>query len=196
MKELLLKGSQKIMLSAPHCVDHYRNGKIKIKEINTDEIVKELNKRIDIPGIYKLESNGEDANWDLDSPYKEACKEYIINNEIKFLIDIHGMDNRRREDICIGTAKGKNIKNYKIVEEVKEIFEEFGYKNVTIDRPFSANNIRCVSRYINKECNIDTLQIEINNKYKFPKSEEYDLEKLIDCFDNIIKTITSSFDNL
>ena len=46
MNEELLKGSKKIMFSAPHSVPHFRNGKVKVREINTDFIVKELNKRL------------------------------------------------------------------------------------------------------------------------------------------------------
>ena len=56
MKEKILKGSENIMFSAPHCVNHYRKGKIKSKEVNTDTIVIELNKRKDVPVIYKTRS--------------------------------------------------------------------------------------------------------------------------------------------
>lgn len=196
MNEILLKGSQKIMFSAPHSVDHFRNGRIKLREINTDTIVKELNARKDVPCIYKTYSGNEDANWDIDSPYKKICKEYVTQNNIRFFIDIHGMDHLREEDICIGTANGKNLENYEVtITTLKEIFLKYGYKRVTIDKPFSADNLRCVSRYISKECGIDALQIEINNKYRFPKSNEYDLENLICCFEEIIQILDTSFDN-
>ena len=197
MKEKILKGSKNIMFSAPHCVNHYRKGKIKSKEVNTDTIVIELNKRKDVPVIYKTDSLNEDANWNLKSQYKELCKNYILENKVKFLIDIHGMDYRREEDICVGTANGKNLSDYdKTSKLLKDIFLKYGYKKVTIDTPFSADNKRCVSRYISKECGIDTVQIEINNKYRFPEAKEYNLENLITCFEEIIQMLDTSFDNL
>lgn len=197
MKEKILKGSQKIMFSAPHCVNHFRNGKTKAKEVNTDTIVVELNKRKDVPAIYKIDSLNEDANWDLNSSYKEACKKYVLENNVKFFIDVHGMDYRRKEDICIGTANGKNLKNYASTTNIlKDVFLKYGYKIVTIDTPFSADNPRCISRFISKECNIDAVQIEINNRYRFPEAKEYNLENLILCFEEIIQMINTSFDNL
>ena len=187
MNEELLKGSKKIMFSAPHSAPHFRNGKVKVREINTDFIVKELNKRKDVPVIYKIKSENEDANWDKKSTYKQICKDYVLQNDIHFFIDIHGMDYNRKEDICIGTANGKNLKDYdEIITKLKSVFNEFGYTNIGIDRPFSADNIRCVSTYISQECSIDAVQIEINNKYRFSECDEYDLENLIKCFEKIV----------
>lgn len=182
------KGKIKIMLSAPHCVDHYRNGRIKKKEINTDTLIKKIKEKIDVNIIYKTESIHEDANYDKKSIYREELEKYINKNNIKLLLDIHGMDFDREEDICIGTAYGKNIHGRKdIIENIVNIFRDFGYKNITIDKPFSANNPNCVSTYISSNCKIPALQIEINNKYRYDKSEWYNLDKLVDCFIKIIK---------
>lgn len=76
-----------------------------------------------------------------------------------------------------------------ILELIENTFKINGYENTTIDKPFSANNPNCVSTYISKHCNIPAFQIEINNKYRYPLSKEYDLEGLVDTFVNIIKLL-------
>ena len=183
----LLEGNANIMFSAPHCVDHFREGKKKVKETNTGTIVKELNKIKNVPAIYKTKSEFEDANWDKESKYKEECKEYILKNNVKYFIDIHGMNYEREEDICIGTAYGRNILNREdILAIIVEQFKEYGYKNVSIDIPFNALNKNCVSSYVSRECKIPAFQIEINNKYRFPLCKEYNLENIIKCFESII----------
>ena len=85
----------------------------------------------------------------------------------------------------------KNLNNRRdILEYAVKVFKDAGYSNVTIDEPFSADNINCVSTYISKNCSIASLQIEINNKYRYEKSIEFDLEKLSNCFVELIKKIT------
>lgn len=190
MGEIIEEGKLKIMFSAPHCVNHFRNGKIKAREINTDTLVKEIHTFKDVSIIYKTESSQEDANWDEKCEYKTKCKEYIINNDIKVFLDIHGMNYTREEEICIGTAYGNNIFGRTDIQKILvDTFKEYGYKNVTIDEPFNAKNPNCMSAYISKECNIPTFQIEINNKYRYDLCEEYNLDNLVQCFSKIIDRI-------
>jgi hypothetical protein len=181
------KGNKKIMLSAPHCVDHYRNGKIKKREINTDTLIKKIKEKSDINIIYKTESLNEDANYDDISEYRNKAKEFVNQNNICLFLDIHGMDYDRKQDICIGTAYGKNVHNRKdIIYNMIKIFNKYGYKNVTIDMPFSASNDNCVSTYISNNCNIPSFQIEINNKYRFEESDFFDMDKLVEAFVELI----------
>ncbi len=185
------KGDIKIMLSAPHSVNHFRNGKVKSREINTDTLLKMIKERLDINIIYKTNSENEDANYDEVSKYRDTLVEYIRDENIKLLLDIHGMRCSRKEDICIGTAHGKNTKGREdIVEEMVRVFNKYGYKNVSIDEPFSAKNPNCVSTNISYRCDIPAFQIEINNKYRYPESEEYNLESLTEAFVSIIKSIS------
>lgn len=187
MGEVIEEGNLKIMFSAPHSADHLRKGKIKPKEINTDTLVKELYTLKDVNIIYKTESLTEDANWDKECIYKTKCKEVVQNKNINIFLDIHGMDYKREEDICIGTANGRNILGRIDLQSILvDTFQEYGYRKVTIDKPFNAKNSNCMSSYISRECNIPAFQIEINNKYRYEPCEECNLKKLIECFSKII----------
>lgn len=191
--EELEKGDLAVLFSAPHCVDHLRDGKIKAHEINTDILIKKIKEKIDVSIIYKTESLNEDANLDENSNYKTKVLNFIKENHVKIFIDIHGMNYNREEDICIGTAFGKNLNGREdILNIMITKFKEAGYINTTVDVPFSASNKNCMSTFVAQRCKIPSFQIEINNKYRYPKSKEYDLEKLVSCFCDIIYNVSNN----
>lgn len=188
--EELEKGNIAILFSAPHCIDHLREGKIKAHEINTDTLIKKIKEKVNVSIIYKTESLNEDANWDEKSNYKSKVENFIIENNIKLFIDIHGMSYNREEDICIGTAFGSNLNGRNdILDTMIEKFKEAGYANTTVDVPFSASNKNCMSTFVAAKCKIPSFQIEINNKYRYPKSKEYNIESLVNTFVGIIQLI-------
>lgn len=187
MGEIVKEGKLKIVFSAPHSVEHFRKGEMKPKEINTDTIVKELYDLKDVSVIYKTDSTDEDANWDKDCEYKRKCRDLILTNDAKIFLDIHGMDYKREQDICIGTAYGRNILNRLDLQNIiVDTFKEYGYKNVTIDKPFNAKRASCMSSYVYRECNIPAFQIEINNRFRYDGCEEYNLDNLIQCLCKIV----------
>lgn len=170
----IIKGKEKIILSAPHSVLHMRENAIRPKEIRTADIVKKLATKRKVYSIYKIKNENNDANWDEKCEYKETLKKIIESEKIKALIDIHGMASFREQDICIGINAGKNIYGkHKLVQYMINIFNKYGFKNVTIDEPFGAKNENCVSTYIAKKCKIPTFQIEINLKYRSAKYKEF-----------------------
>ncbi|MBR4110867.1 MAG: N-formylglutamate amidohydrolase [Clostridia bacterium] len=171
----VIKGKEKIMLSAPHNVKHIRENCVRPRETKTGTIVKILSKKYNTYGIYKTSTDcNNDANWDEKCLYKKEIKKIVEKEKIKCLIDFHGMAAYREQDICIGINGGKNIyTSHDIVDLMIETFHKYGFKNVTIDEPFGAIHEYCVSTYIARECNIPTFQIEINLKYRMAKYKEY-----------------------
>lgn len=187
----VIKGNNKIIISAPHSVMHVREGSVRFRETKTGVIVRTLANKCDVYGIYKTKNESNDANWDKECIYKRKIEEIVETEKIKALIDIHGMAAHRKQDICIGINGGKNIlgKN-NIVKEVVEIFNNFGFKNVSIDEPFDAKYEYCVSNYIARMCKIPTFQIEINLKYRTKKYEEYaKYNMLIKALTEIVKLL-------
>ena len=64
------------------------------------------------------------------------------------------MASYREQDICVGINGGENIKNqYDILDKMILIFNKYGFKNISVDEPFSAANENCVSTYISKNVN-------------------------------------------
>lgn len=188
----IINGKEKIILSAPHNVKHIREKSVRPRETKTGTIVRVLAKKYKTFGIYKNSKDcNNDANWDEKCEYKEYIKNIVKKYKIKTLIDFHGMAAHRKQDICIGIYNGKNIYgNYDIVNYMVDIFHKYGFKNVTIDIPFNAGYEYCVSRYISKECNIPTFQIEINLKYRLATYKEYEKYKdLLKSLEEIVEFI-------
>lgn len=187
----VIQGKNSILLSAPHSVLHMRENSIRPKETKTGVIVRTVANKGKVYGIYKLKNELNDANWDKHCNYKNKVKEIVNKEKIKALIDFHGMAAHREQDICIGINNGQNIFGYNdIVKEMISIFKKYGFKNVTIDEPFNAKYVYCVSSYIARECKIPTFQIEINLKYRSARYKEYEkYNKLINALIEIIALI-------
>lgn len=189
----IIRGKEKIILSAPHSAKHVREDSVRPRETKTGTMVRVLSKKYNTYGIYKNNKDcNNDANWDKNCKYKERIKRIVEKEKIKVLIDFHGMAAHREQDICIGINGGKNIYgNYDIVNSMVDIFHKYGFKNVTIDTPFSAGHKYCVSRYIAEECGILTFQIEINLKYRSALYKEYKkYNDLLKSLEEILKFLT------
>ncbi|MGN1330812.1 MAG: N-formylglutamate amidohydrolase [Clostridia bacterium] len=179
-----------IMLSAPHCYPQFRNGEIKKKETRTGILVKDLAKKLSLSCIYKTKFYNNDPNWDDNSTYREQLVDFISIHNIKLLIDVHSMRAERDVDICIGINDGKNILNrFDIADEIKYVFESYGFKKVYIDTPFKAAFPNVISCYISKMCQIPCFQIEINNKFLHKDYDTYNFDLAKNAFSEIIKKI-------
>ena len=188
---IVIKGKEKIILSAPHSVMHQRGKEVRPRETRTGAIVKVLSKHCKTYGIYKSKNEYNDANWDKKCEYKKAVQDLIKREKIKALIDFHGMSAYRKQDICIGINGGKSIKNqFYIIEAMKEIFNKYGFINVGIDEPFAAGYKYCVSNYISRKQHILAFQIEINLKYRSSKYSDYaKYNELLKALEEIIKLV-------
>lgn len=174
-------GLKKILISCPHSVPQTRNGEIKDAEPETAIIALELSK-LGYPCIIKTTNENDDANRDLNIPYKNDMLKFINNNDIKFVIDLHQLNSNREMDICLGTGNEnhKNLLHFSFLTElIKKSFED-NKLITTINNPFSAKNVRTISGFSSSN-NIPAIQIEINSRCV----SGLNLEK----FDSVVKSI-------
>lgn len=158
-----------IILSAPHCVRQLRNGIVQSKESYTDTFAITISEKENISCIYKTVFLNDDANADKDSSYKLALKEFVEANDIRYLIDLHTMSDKRLPNVCISINAGKNIKNnYDLLQQVITAFNNNGISSVTVDEPFKAADPNCISNYISTSCDIPCFHIELNKKFASP----------------------------
>ena len=186
----IINGSIPIILSAPHCVNQTRQGKIKQAEGETGAIVQILAKLTNCYAIYKTYNNNDDANYDIiGNLYKEELKDIIIKNNLKLLIDFHGAKNENKFDIDIGTDNGINIRqNYNVVEELKKCLEDNGVETVKLNEKFKASTYHTICKYIFETTNIMCIQLEISGRYRYIESLQ-GIEKLIKSLNNFINNI-------
>lgn len=159
----LSEGSGVVMFSAPHSVEQTRMGKIKPAERFTGVLCKMLNEA-GFPVIYKTANCGDDANFDMQSPYKAALCHYVKTHGVKMVVDLHQLAPARKVAINLGTANFRNTYDVTCAEMVQNLFVEADVGEVRIDYPFKGSKPYTVSSFVRNACGIQTIQIEINSK--------------------------------
>lgn len=159
----ILMGDLPVIISAPHSVTHFRNGKRKQGEFMTGAIVKLLQERLNCYSITKTRNDQTDPNYDEVHPYKEEIKKLINEHGITLLLDLHIMHEERPAAIEIGTGRGKNVFHDTLYANVlKQSFESFGISPIIVDQHFTGGFKFTVSSDISQSTNIPCIQIEIN----------------------------------
>ncbi len=190
----LLEGRERknVMFSCPHAVSQTRKGKNKLADINTGPLGMALHS-LGYTVLIKTKNCNDDANYDKKSEYKEFLKNYIKKNNIKYLIDLHGMSKKRSVLISLGTLFGHNS-NASL--ELTNQFIKIANKNninvdaIRIDFPFSASKTT-VSSYIKRKNKIETLQIEINSQFFDDKMMTINIIKTLDDYAKLLEKVVA-----
>ena len=136
----------------------------------------------------KQKNCDDDANFDENSLYKTNLQEYIKRNNIKYLLDFHGLSKKRGIDVNFGTHLGQNIKtNEKLFNDLSQKIKKL-HLVTTTDNPFWGG-AQTVSGYISKNTGIWTIQIEINFQYTNESKYKDQLQLLIEIFTEFINKI-------
>ena len=197
----MLKNKSKIMISAPHSVKHIREWEILPQDLLTWWLALYLWNRFNLPTIYSTSYQVWDPNFDKNnnSEYKQRLAKYIKENDIKFLIDLHGCRSFRDFSIELGTWGDWNpnlLWNEKILKTVVESLNnsmksyiQHTKKPITQNTLFLAGKETTVSNFISKECKIPTIQIEINKELRDMDNPK-NISLLISALENMIKNIS------
>ena len=154
-------GSKRILISAPHAVEQTREGKIKFPEPTTGEIARDLNK-LGYPAIIKTENLNDDANYDIEHPYKKQLLKYCKENNIEFVVDLHQLSNKREMDFCLGIGENnKNLLTYQsLAEKITALASDNNF-SMTVNDPFMAPP-KTVSGFC-ADNGIPSFQLEMNS---------------------------------
>ncbi len=194
MKEFIIEqGTSQVILSAPHSHQHKRKGVKKNKDLNTKTIVKKIKELTDCHIIYLDQDINYDPNFDKNSEYKKTLMNYIEKNNIKYMIDIHGMKNNVKTNIDVGTNKLTTIKNDKeMLDSILKILSS-GYGKVTLDKIFKSSK-NTLSKSISDSLNIKTFQLEIGYSLRKEIATEKKNKKIMPLV-NLVKTLEEKIGN-
>ena len=131
-------------------------------------------KTSDCKALKKVDTNHKKEILNLyydkhHSDFEEKIERMLKKHKKCLIIDAHSFSSKPlpyelhaqtfRPDICIGTDFGKNVLyNEKLVNLFETTFLKYGYKNVTIDDPFSATYPYTVSSYVSRTAHIPCIQ--------------------------------------
>lgn len=99
-------GPLPILISAPHGAAHRRDGRLKQEDEYTAAMARLVAERTGTSVLYSWAQSDDDPNWDRHSPYKDQLRRLVTAHGIRFVIDLHGMSNRHKFGIAIGTMCG------------------------------------------------------------------------------------------
>lgn len=184
---IFLEGNTPVIFSAPHNVEQVRNGMFKYAEPGTGVLAHFLYETTGSSAIIKTSNNGDDANYDEDSPYKQFLTDHINENNYTFLIDLHQMSPQREQDAIIGSGEGKNIQGYDtLADDMAELFINEGLTNIVVDEIFPALGSNRVTTTIHENTALPSLQIEMNTKYLDPSNNAFNPEPFMRALETIV----------
>ncbi|MDO5707859.1 MAG: hypothetical protein Q4P31_04435 [Andreesenia angusta] len=190
-----LDGRNPILISAPHSVNQNREGKLKMGERYTGTIAEILSEHIDCHMITKLCNDGIDDNYILYTRYKDTIGDIIDSNDIKFVLDLHGMLSStdagfRGYHIEIGSNYGKNLLNDRfILDLIIDSLNKYNIKDLKVDYKFKASKPYTVSNYIANNFNTPALQLEISSDYRNPVFNIKNFNLLINSLINFLNSL-------
>ncbi len=180
-------GTIPVVVSAPHSVPQWRLEAVKQGEFRTGSLARFLHRDTFCHCVYKTRNMHDDANFDDKNEYKDALVQYVKDNNIKYLIDLHIMSQLRPHSVDLGTGHGLNIANdYSKIRAMLCIFNECNISDVLIDKIFSAANPNTVSATVARECGIYCVQFELNWRIVDFTNMETSLSSVIQALKAII----------
>lgn len=167
----ILPGTIPVILSAPHSVRHFREGKMKAHDFYTGAIVKNLHSLTSCHIVYSTACETTDPNYDLESKYKIELLKYIKENKVMYCIDVHGMSSNNHKIVDIGTSPTDedNLHSFKndivLFEQIYSIFDSAFPDKIGVNNMFKAGP-RTITHFISENSNCKCLQFEINGLYR------------------------------
>ena len=206
----IIRGNIPIMLSAPHSVNHYRNGQKKWADLWTGGIALYLQQITGCHLIYNACFAEKDPNFDAsdNNDYQKVLKQYLKNKSIYVLLDLHGSSASREYAVELGTAPSPDkseqekqedltsLHGIKIIEDV--VMSAFNQnfaklettkKSVWKNKIFSAGGQNTVTKGISDNTNTSCLQLEINAEYRNPDNQAQ-FTALITALQQIIQKLS------
>ncbi len=166
-----VSGQVPILVSAPHAAVHTRLGELKQEEEYTAAFARLI---ADITGahvIYARRKSLTDPNWYPDVPYKHLLQKIVETEEIRFILDIHGVSERRKFGIALGTMRGKSCPQHRraIIDKLKAHgFSQRSkdtLRRIDVDRSFSAVGKvgqETITRFVREILDLPAAQFELH----------------------------------
>jgi len=180
---MLIKGVVPVLITAPHTMEQLReDGSIKHAETFTKAISLYLNKKCGVSCLIKIKDTGVDSNRDNHDEFKNELMNYVKNNNIKLVIDLHGADHNRDFDVEFGTLNNLTA-DFSTIKELEEAFKHNGIVNIEHNSPFKGG---AITQYLYNIKDVEVIQLEINGRFR-DFNNMNDLEKLCNSLIYFIK---------
>lgn len=177
---IYIKGDLPLMITAPHSSVHKRMGKLKRQEFYTGALSVLLHSLTGCHVLYTNRLMESDPNYYDESPFKNKLSEITNNNEIKFLLDLHGTGPEKEYDLYPGIGINKKflLGQDIFLQEFQHISDSSNILIGGLD-VFPAAKQMTVTKYAAMKLNIPAMQLEINRNLRDPEKEPEQFIKLV-----------------
>jgi len=190
-----IKGSIPILISAPHGAKHFRaaEGVWKAEDAYTSSLAIVLGQLTGAHVLYVKNKTREDPNSDSGTAYKEFLKGVVRENDIRFVLDLHGSAGRRPK-VDIGIME--NSPSLCSCPTFRAVLEEaFSDMPSVFNQCFSARGAGTVTRFARNILGIEAAQVEINRNYRIVESKSRgfraDPKNILDLAERLRKAIVA-----
>ena len=208
-----IHGTVPILLSAPHSTAHCRNGRLKKEEGFTAAIVRYVAARTGAHAFYSHYQSDRDPNWHKEDPYKQTLEFTLSQHQIQFVLDIHGMSNRHKIGLALGTINGRSCPS-RYEEQIIHTLSSNGFSQITAARArqlpelewqrFSVNHPRftggvtshTVTRFVSQKVGIPAAQLEICTRLRVVPPTYQRYERLLGGVATAVHTLVALVQNL
>lgn len=195
-----IEGNIPILISAPHAVNHFRNGAVKYADKLTGGLAKFLHNETGCHVIFSSKYSESDPNFDLESDYKAKLAKYIFDHNIELVIDLHGSSKDKPYAIELGTVpnslcENSSLKGNDFVEILINYAFEYEFRTKNFDRVkitkntiFDAGHQNTVTKFVAENTNAASVQLEINGIFRDISYQE-ELYCLSETLKNIVNVL-------
>ncbi|MCR8635662.1 N-formylglutamate amidohydrolase [Paenibacillus radicis (ex Xue et al. 2023)] len=179
-------GSCPILISCPHTVNHRRGDWVKEMDEYTGALGLILKSLTDCHLMFTTKLYDEDPNFVEGGVYKSELVRLSKKHGIRFVIDLHGASSTREFDIDLGSRYGKTLRE-PAANIITEQLRKHGLSDVRSNDTFAATSPGTVTAHTARHLKIQAVQIEINGKYRSPRTD-------IESFFRIVKGLTQAIE--
>lgn len=180
---ILIKGDIPVLITAVHTMKQIKkDGTVKNAETFTKAIAMYLNEVCSASCLVKILDTGLDSNRDNHDEIKKDLINFVKDNGVKLVIDLHGADHNRDFDVEFGTMNNLTA-DVTTIKELEEAFIHNGIVNIENNNPFKGG---AITQYLYNEKDVEVIQLEINGRFRDSK-HIVDLEKLCNSLIYFIK---------
>ncbi|KJZ13209.1 ketol-acid reductoisomerase [Marinomonas sp. S3726] len=173
----LVPGTQPIIITAPHSVRPFRNGKYRFSDGGaTAAYAIALAELVGAHVIYANYENGTDPNYLDDNEFKRELAGLIEQVNPVLVLDIHGSNPMRSYDLDIGTMNGESLLGQEaLVTDLIDTLAKEGIFSISYNR-FSASKQQTIAKFASKR-GVPTLQLEVNATYLMPSEGHIEAQR-------------------
>jgi hypothetical protein len=154
-----------LLLTAPHSVNHARDGNVKRADRWTGSAAEIMAARLGAGTIIPV---GNIADWDdwpaRTDPFRKALDARAKPGTL--VLDLHGMSDTHGVDLCLGLGPARGDVEVHLAAHLTEAMSAY---QVAVNEPFSAEPHYTVTSYVQLYTPASAIQLEISARFRNPR---------------------------